>query len=702
MRYDILFLSRADFGAMRMPSTSPHLTHALLGVLLATSLIGCSRDPVNPIADQGTSTTDQGVDLDMSVGDSSEDANTTPNNVTTACEPGVSRCRDVATRYICLPDGSAEIEEACEGSSSCDEASGECKSRVCAPGLFDKCTDDGLQRYCNPSGTGYIEAACPGNAPCEDGRCGMAECNVGAVRCAGLDGLEVCNGAGAWVQGETCPLGSECFNGVCEELCELNKKISSYIGCEYWSVDLDNYDDALSQPHAIVVTNPNPELTAEVTITPGYSDNQLTTAHDGSPFELSIPPGEARIYSIPTGYDHSGSRRLQDRALRVLSSIPIIAHQFNPLNNVDVYSNDGTLLIPTNAVGNEYWGLSWPHRGGNIRIRGFLTIVNSSGAANEVTIRPSAQVVAGPDIPRWAAGEERVFTLAPGESLNLSTDGAEFTEAQESGCLQAIEGPPTNTSPCPDLTGTYIKGEFPLTVFGGHQCGNVVLGIDRCDHIESILFPTSSWGTNYVGTKFSPRADGAIPEPDVWRVIAAEDGTQIQTDPPIENVHGRTLAAGEWRQFEAREAFRLGASKPVMLVQYMVGSNWLGIPRICDEGIDAANPTGIGDPAMALSVPMSQYRTDYFITVPKAYAQDYINIAAPVGVRVEIDGEPIPDELWKPVGTRGELETATVEVDDGFHKLTSDTPFGVTGYGYDCHVSYAYPGGLNLETEVDR
>jgi hypothetical protein len=642
-------------------------------------------------------------------GDASADARDSrdapESDVDQVCTPGVSECTADDTRRVCSEDGSEWLPETCQDGFRCDEDTGECMEGVCNPGEFLGCAEDGQQTFCNVSGTAEVEAPCPGGAPCEDGKCGNPECEVDARRCKNRKEIEICNEAGAYAPAELCPQGTECFDGECEELCELNKKVSSYIGCEYWSADLDNYDDALSQPHAIVVTNPNQELDANITITAGNSDAELTAGPDGTPFDLTLAPGDAEIYSIPIGYDHSGTRILKDKALKITSNIPIIAYQFNPLNNVDVYSNDGTLLIPTNTVGTEYYALSWYHRGGRARIRGFLTVVNSSGRTNRVRITPKAEVVNGPDIPTIAPNEERIFDLEPGESINLETSGAELGDAIDFGCLANREGPPENSTPCPDLTGTHIRSDHPVTVFGGHQCANVVKDIDRCDHIESILIPTSSWGTEYVGGKFSPRAEGITVEPDLWRIIASEDDTQVLTDPPIPNIHGRTLDAGEWRQFEATgdyENFQLVASKPVMLAQYMVGSNWTGIPLECDEGIDARNPTGIGDPAMNLSVPVGQFRKDYIILTPQAYEEDYVNVIVPAGGNVRLDGEMIPTDAWTPVGERQNYEVAQIRVDDGFHRLDSDVEFGVTSYGYDCHVSYAYPGGLNLETLVDR
>lgn len=616
---------------------------------------------------------------------------------TTLCHPDQSRCDGHDNVEVCDDEGQSWERQSCPQGQSCQEDLGRCTEEICTPGQFDECTAEGMQRYCNGSGTAWVEGSCPAGELCAENTCPVAECEVDVIRCAARDELEICNAAGAYVPAGRCPSGTECFDGVCEELCEISTKVSSYIGCEYWSVDLDNFEDALSQPHAVVITNPNDELSATVQLFEGFTDRQLLIDSEGVPFDSTIPPGEARIFSIPVGFDHSGTRIFQDKAIRITASIPVVAHQFNPLNNVDVYSNDGTLLLPTNSVGTEYWGMSWYFRGGTVRIRGYLTIVNSSNSPNEVTVRPSAEVISGPSIPAIAAGEERIFVLQPGESLNLSTSGVELNDAESHGCLSDINGQPAQVSPCPDLTGTHIQAELPITVFGGHQCANVLLGVDRCDHIESILLPVEAWGYSYIGSKFSPRATGSQVEPDFWRVMAAEDDTRIQTDPPIEGVHNRRLDAGEWLQFPAREPFEIAAEKPIQLAQYMVGANWLGIPRICDQGIDAWNPTGIGDPAMSIGVPVDQFRDNYIVHTPQNYTEDYLNIFVPAGHNVYLDGQAIPASEWSLVGSRNRYEVATISVEAGFHTLQGDVPFGVVAYGYDCHVSYAYPGGLNLE-----
>ena len=46
---------------------------------------------------------------------------------------------------------------------------------------------------------------------------------------------------------------------------------------------------------------------------------------------------------------------IEERAYRVVANSPLTAYQFNPLENVEVFSNDASLLLPTSTAGTDYW-----------------------------------------------------------------------------------------------------------------------------------------------------------------------------------------------------------------------------------------------------------------------------------------------------------------------------------------------------------
>jgi len=104
---------------------------------------------------------------------------------------------------------------------------------------------------------------------------------------------------------------------------------------------------------------------------------------------------------------------------------------------------------------------------------------------------------------------------------------------------------------------------------------------------------------------------------------------------------------------------------------------------------------GIGDPAFTLAVPVSQYLNEYVLLTPSDYVEDYINFVFAPGTQVILDGQPVNDPL-APVGSSG-LGMLQKAVSPGVHLVQADGPLGLTAYGYGCHVSYAYPGGLKLE-----
>jgi hypothetical protein len=101
---------------------------------------------------------------------------------------------------------------------------------------------------------------------------------------------------------------------------------------------------------------------------------------------------------------------------------------------------------------------------------------------------------------------------------------------------------------------------------------------------------------------------------------------------------------------------------------------------------------------MAQAVPVEQYRPNYVVLVPPNWQNDFLVVTRPTGSSVDLDGAPIADNLFVPVGDQNDptpWEVARIGVPDGVHTLEADQDFSVTVVGYDSYDSYAYPGGLN-------
>lgn len=428
-----------------------------------------------------------------------------------------------------------------------------------------------------------------------------------------------------------------------------------YLGKEFFAVDLDNIyqaagpltpeSDAAGAQFAVTVANPDAAIAANVTVSNATGTVQTAT----------VAPGALHVFELPRA-DVDGTS-LAPVAYRIESDRPVTAHQFNPLGNVLVYSNDASLLLPTSALGDEYRAMAWPQSAAGA-LPGFVAVVAIAEGPTSITVTPSAATVAGGSIPALAAGQTFTQTLNRFEVLALQT-----------GALNA------------DLSGTAITSDERVAVFAGAECAYVPLGVTACDHLEEQMIPVASWGKTYVAGKSKPRGT----EPDVWRVMASVNGTTVTTD-PLQPGTPATLAAGEVIEFETEESFVIVAGAPVQVGQYLVGQ---------DYGF--GGPTGFtGDPAFIVAVPVEQFRTEYLFLTPPNYAHDSITIVGPTGVTATLDGAAVAGFQETSPGSGWSVVTLTVS--DGVHRLQSSEPVGLTVTGYDQYVSYGYPGGLNLST----
>ncbi|MGC6417735.1 MAG: IgGFc-binding protein [Bradymonadia bacterium] len=635
-------------------------------------ILGCGSDNSN-----GSMTVDSSMASDSAPIDSQDLGDAGP----TACEPSDGG-----------PQGTCREGETCQD--------GRCRPNVCAPNS-SRCLDESTLEICRGDGQGWEESECAmgqcremnGAATCDD-----VICVAGQRTCNGLQTVVECSDDGTRFNVvERCDgdrTGRQCERGECTPLCRINEKVKTNIGCDYWAADLDNalvpggdgFLNAERAPYAIVVSNPHPSFTAQVTV----ANNEEVVA------DTLVPPLGLHVFNLP--HRDINQTSITPFAYRVRSSIPIIAYQFNPLENEEVFSNDASLLLPSHVLGDKY--LVMTREQSFAQLRGFLTVVAIKEEPTTVSVTVTARTQGGVGgIPAMEPGERFEAVLNQFDVLNIKTG-----------------------APGADLTGSSIESSQPVVVFAGSEAANVpntnhcinvdpvdglgvceadqevpcrdnydcnAAGLNTCcaDHLEQQLFPISTWGRHYVATKSYERGN----ERDYWRIIASEDDTKIETVPPQQPIP--TLNAGDWYEFGSREHFEIISDKPIMVGQFLASEH---APNPNRRNRLEPGDAATGDPAFILAVPTEQYRPDFVFLAPDKYAFDYVSITAPVESNVFFDDVPIA-EGWEAIGDGSEWRTARFQIGDGVHFLDADQPISVVVYGYDQYVSYGYPGGLNLD-----
>jgi hypothetical protein len=572
-------------------------------------------------------------------------------------------------------------------------------------------------------------------------------CVPGARSCQGQT-TYLCSADGSTLtEQETCDesLGDACRSGFCSNLCREASRQRSNVGCEYWPVDLDNADvddtlNAAAQQYAVVVSNAQPDVTADVTIEqddsqPGDTNMPQVIARE------RIPPHSLRVFELgprevdgsPPGQFNAGTHTaLTRQAYRVRSTFPVVAYQFNPLANVDVFSNDASLLKPREAVEpegdgvqTEYVVIGWPQTIAHtddphtnfsstkrIDLRAFLTLVGTQDDTT-VTVRPSTRFVGAPGVPETQAGGELTVKLGQFDVLNLETE--DFNA---------------------DFTGTLVAADGPVIAYTGSEASDAPyfsnLGQRYCcaDHLEEQLDHVRTAGRRFIAAVTPNRTDaladagaavGHADQADYFRVIATTGlGAHLSTtlpDQPAIDLAG----LGEFYDIVSPSSFILTSDNPVSVMSVSPSQEAAGVPRDLPGG----------DPSSLVIPPVEQFRSTYVFLTPDQYAFDFVRISAPATAKIAFDGQDLADQKCTvdPVGTLDASPAAPEDyvvytcqlgfpvIDpngrppdnfqpgrqyDGVHIIESDRKIGVLVDGFDRFVSYAYAAGTELSFIVPR
>ncbi|MSP15356.1 MAG: hypothetical protein EXR73_01875 [Myxococcales bacterium] len=471
--------------------------------------------------------------------------------------------------------------------------------------------------------------------------------------------LEACDP----VQGSSCDLAT----GRCTGPCARDNLGTSYLGCEYFPTVTGNAVPADFE-FAVVLSNQG-DTVAQIVI----EDGALL-----APLALMVAPRDLVVQRIPwvhalkacpdrdvidCGAAQNSGALVTRGAYHLRSTQPISVYQFSPLDyklgDRLSYSNDASLLLPTHVWSGRYVTASHASWTGVAPWPSQLAI---TALANDttVTITTRANTPGGLGSPPFAVGVPQSVGLHRGDALQLM-------------------------APAGDLTGSLIYADRPVQVISGHYCAMVPWGYAACDHIEESMFPVATLSTKYVVT--SP----AVPiapkgREQVVRIIATEADTTLVYDPPQPLLPTTLRYEGAFLETQQNASdFQITTDKRVLVAQYM-------------EGQFAPGSGGTGDPAMALAVATDQYRTRYLFHAPTNYELNYVNVTAPTGAAITLDGAPVGG--FVPVGGSG-FGVAKVQLGQGVngnHTITGDALFGISVYGYGQYTSYWYPGGLDLAT----
>jgi hypothetical protein len=455
--------------------------------------------------------------------------------------------------------------------------------------------------------------------------------------------------------------------GGCDDLDQL----PTNQGCEFWAVDLPNVSAVLpftldvvpaDQQFAVVVVNPSDVESADVQI---YQGNGSIAVDGGA-----VPFDTMRVFQLPALSITPGQTTSDGQAYRIESDLPIIAYQFQPLDNTSpVYSNDATILYPSHVLTGDYTAIT-----------GDATFDDDDGfGVNDVNTGAFVSVVATVD--------DTLVTLHPTGALQPGAfEDVLLARGQVLTGISSERGAPS----WGNLSGTRVIADQPVAVFSGSVSTSEPSSPSVCcaDHLEHQMLPLSAWGSSYVAAP-AAAAQGQGSDASLFRITAVFDDTELQYDPAAPPGAPTTLQAEETLAFISDAPFTVRAldeNKSFTVSQFLLSNQYFSA---------FSRP---GDPSMIVLPAAAQFQDSYTFFLPQGYARNFVSIVRPLNSQMELDGETLVGATFFPLGSlEGEdYEYSHLELPGGSHRLDSDTPFSIIASGHDSDVSYGYAGGSGI------
>jgi hypothetical protein len=370
-------------------------------------------------------------------------------------------------------------------------------------------------------------------------------------------------------------------------------------------------------------------------------------------------------------------------AIHLTTSVPAVVYDIYPFGGAISDVASATLLIPTEAWDTNYVAISAYPPGAPPdypTLNDPMDVDIVAAADNtQVQILPTSNIAARGGVHAALQNVTSTYTLNAGQVLQFAQLG--------------------------DLSGSPIQANHPVGLWGGHYCMNIPSDAESCDGAHQQIPPVRALGHEYLAVRYRNRqpTPGQAPmdESVPWRIMGVVNGTQLAYDPPQPGAPA-TLALGQVVEYTAPGPFQVKSQDPAhpfYIAGHMTGCGPIEQPEC-------------GDPETVNIVPPSQFLNSYlFFTDPTYSETNLVLVRGPISAGtgtfadLTLDCLAGPVTGWQPIGGSGfqyarvdlQIDHAPVgNCDNGFHAMRSTAPFGLTVWGWDSAVSYAYPAGMSV------
>ncbi len=418
----------------------------------------------------------------------------------------------------------------------------------------------------------------------------------------------------------------------------------STAGKEFWMGFMENF----GAPEALVFFITSQKNTSGTVAIPGSGFSQ----------NFSVTANSTTTVNVPVNIAHSVGAGIKNNAVRILSQDTISVFAINNLAN----TTDATVVLPKPALDVQPTYVVSSYLGGS-NISQYMIV----GIDNNTPIQ-----ITNPN------GTVQNITLNQGQTYQVQLAGIDI-----SGTII------TTTDDCKTFA-----------VFAGVQCANVPdLTCTRCDHIFSQLYPTFTWGTEYLATPFGEGSRGGFSLEQTGGYLIRIFREDLST---TATVNGAPITwnglNGRFHEINVNDFTTrcISASAPISVTQYMKGQQCNGLPPQFD-----GNTLAKGDPSMLVLNPNNQTVTKaVFNTVTTNNLSDhFVNIiikTEDLGC-VSLDGSTLGTNNFEPFPNCPDYSFARVKIANGSHVV--ECPNGLIAYCYGIgeRESYAYTAGASFE-----